>query len=229
MTDLGKSIFVVGIDIGSEYSGYAISSVFDIKCDPPKFDVAFCHTAKLITSKCQTAILLNGNEEMVAFGYQAESRFTELLEFGEHHDYYYFKNFRNDLHQREAGNPMIKDVSGKPLEALKVISQTIGYFKYHAIIGIKERLSPQHTLVDEDLYFVLTVPTTWDDKEKDFMRKATIMAGIKENKLRIAFEPEAASLYILRTDSSQSHVGKRIKKGEKYMVIDVGGLHNKTS
>lgn len=73
---------------------------------------------------------------------------------------------------------MIKDVRGKPLEALKVISQTIGYFKHHAMSRMKEHLNHPDTLLDDFYYFVLTVPTTWDDKEMNFWRKATIMVKV---------------------------------------------------
>lgn len=67
---------------------------------------------------------------------------------------------------------MIKDVSGKPLDALKGISQIIGYFKNDAMKKIEKRLI---TLYGIEFFYVLTVPATWDSKEKEFMRKATIM------------------------------------------------------
>lgn len=63
---------------------------------------------------------------------------------------------------------MIKDVSGKPLEALKVISQIIGYLKNDAMKVL-------YSLDGIEFFYVLTVPATWDSKEKEFMRKATIM------------------------------------------------------
>lgn len=66
---------------------------------------------------------------------------------------------------------MIKDVSGKPLEALKGISQIIGYIKNKLMETIKNIFS----LDDIEFFYVLTVPATWDSKEKEFMRKATIM------------------------------------------------------
>lgn len=73
---------------------------------------------------------------------------------------------------------MITDFTGKSLEALKVISHAIGYFKYLATNNIKELLKSEHERFDEDIYFVLTVPTTWGDKEMDFMRTATIMVKV---------------------------------------------------
>lgn len=73
---------------------------------------------------------------------------------------------------------MLKDFSGKPLEALTVISQTIGYFKHIAINMIQKSL--MNTLVAEDFYFVLTVPAIWDDKQKDLMKKSAIMVKVAD-------------------------------------------------
>lgn len=93
MTEFSNSLFVVGIDIGSEYSECAFSSCQDIRWDLRK------SVARFNSWKCPTAILLDRNEDIVAFGYDAEKKFIELLDDDEHDNYYYFKCFRNDLDQ----------------------------------------------------------------------------------------------------------------------------------
>lgn len=92
--------FVVGINIGSEYSGYAFS-VSDIKCIPPEIYTAkWRGKGRFVEScKCPTSILLDQDEEMVAFGYQAETEYLSLLVDDKHHEYYYFKHVRNSIHQ----------------------------------------------------------------------------------------------------------------------------------
>lgn len=99
MTGFGNSLFVVGIDIGSEYSGYAYAFRYDIRHDPHLIRAHEWNESNRCSLKCPTTILINSNEEMVAFGFEAERMFSELLENNKHHDYYYFKNFRNDLYQ----------------------------------------------------------------------------------------------------------------------------------
>ncbi|CAG2190448.1 unnamed protein product [Mytilus edulis] len=169
---LGNSIFVVGIDIGSVSSGYAFASREDIMHDPPKFSTHYWQGSQLLSSKCPTVILLDINEETKAFGFEAEEMYSEFLEQSEHDGYYYFKYFRDQLHlQREAGNVMIKDVSGKPLKAVQVMGQTIGYLKHQAMNKINQRLKVHAD--DDDLYFVLTVPATWNDQERHFMKQAS--------------------------------------------------------
>lgn len=55
-----------------------------------------------------------------------------------------------------------------------------------------------------------------------------LQAGIKGNKLTIALEPEAASIYCqeLRTNRENKDniaFSETIKKGMKYIVVDLGG------
>lgn len=66
---------------------------------------------------------------------------------------------------------MIKDVSGKPLKALQVMGQTIGYFKHKAMKKIRDRLR-KYSTNDDDFYFVVTVPASWNDQERHFMKQA---------------------------------------------------------
>ncbi|CAG2190812.1 unnamed protein product [Mytilus edulis] len=169
---LGNSVFVVGIDIGSVSSGYAFASRNDIMHDPPKLNTDVWFGSMLLSSKCPTAILLDMNEEIQDFGFKAEEMYSKFLANNEHDGYYYFKYFRNDIHlQREAGNAMIKDVSGKPLKAVQVMGQTIGYFKHEAMNKIRQMLKVHAD--DDDFYFVLTVPATWNDQERHFMKQAS--------------------------------------------------------
>lgn len=96
---LGNSIFVVGIDIGSEYSGYAFAARRDIMHDPPQIGTHLWKGSNLLLHKCPTAILFDINEEINAFGFEAENQYSEILTDEEQDGYYYFKSFRNAIHQ----------------------------------------------------------------------------------------------------------------------------------
>lgn len=98
MAHLGNSLFVVGIDFGTTYSGYAFASKDDFKADPPKISTNIWQGSKLLSLKAPTAVLLNNNQEFKAFGYEAEKRFSELLADEEQDDYYYFHQFKMLLH-----------------------------------------------------------------------------------------------------------------------------------
>lgn len=100
MTNSGDSLFVVGIDFGTTYSGYAFASKDDFKNDPPKISTNIWQGSKLLSLKAPTAVLLNADQEFEAFGYEAEKRFSDLLADGEHNDYYYFHQFKMLLHDQ---------------------------------------------------------------------------------------------------------------------------------
>ncbi|XP_065923791.1 heat shock 70 kDa protein 12A-like, partial [Magallana gigas] len=76
----------------------------------------------------------------------------------------------------------------------------------------------------------LTVPAIWTDSAKQFIREAAREAGIHDDQLMLAYEPEAAALYcrllpIDRFGSGGEHqelVLKTFERGKKFMVIDLG-------
>lgn len=94
MQHRGSSQFVVGIDIGSTFSGYAFASRDEIQQNPPKFHIAEWYGNRNLKWKCPTAILLQSNADLVAFGYDAQNRFSELIGDDKHNDYYFFNDFK---------------------------------------------------------------------------------------------------------------------------------------
>lgn len=97
MEHLGNSKYVVGVDIGATYSGYAFASRADIEIDRLQFSINTWQGHSFSSMKCPTAVLLNRNEELEDFGYQAELKFAGLFANDEHRDYYYVKDLRNVL------------------------------------------------------------------------------------------------------------------------------------
>lgn len=90
------NILVAAIDFGTAYSGYAYSSRVDFDNDPLNIK-AHKWSQSLISHKTPTCALFNKNKELIAFGYEAEKRFTELTEENKHQDYYYFQRFKMNL------------------------------------------------------------------------------------------------------------------------------------
>ena len=100
MTHLGNSLFVVAIDIGTTYSGYAFASKQDYTCDPRKYNTSAWQGSKLLSLKTSTTVLLDENKELVAFGYEAENQFSDLVSENEHKTYFYFHQFKMLLHNK---------------------------------------------------------------------------------------------------------------------------------
>ncbi|XP_076071991.1 heat shock 70 kDa protein 12A-like [Mytilus galloprovincialis] len=186
----------------------------------------------LLSSKAPTSVLLDKENKFVDFGYKAEAKYFEWLETMDYEEtdpkdvFHYFNRFKMVLHQQKINsNTTIKDQNGVQVRALDIFSLAIKYLKEHAIGSLFKSLTNVET---KDIHYVLTVPAIWDDKAKLFMRKAAEKAGIKGYDLTIALEPETASIYCqeLRTNrdgTSNKTFSETIKKGTKYVVVDLGG------
>ncbi|CAC5380207.1 unnamed protein product [Mytilus coruscus] len=159
------------------------------------------------------------------------------LDFGTaYSDYFFFRRFKMNLHnKKKIGNDLIiEDIVGKPMAALDVFTLSIKALVNH----LMALLEKQGTGVKaEEIRWVLTVPAIWTDSAKQFMRKGAVQAGVPENKLFIALEPEAASIFCqyLPTEKLNGADFKMAKPGTKYMVVDLGGgtaditVHEKVS
>ena len=92
-------LMVCAIDFGTTYSGYAYS----MRSDPMKI---YCPhwtsgTSTLASYKTPTTVLLDRDEEFVAFGYDAEKMYSELVEEEDEtvEDYFYFRRFKMLLYE----------------------------------------------------------------------------------------------------------------------------------
>ncbi|XP_053907936.1 heat shock 70 kDa protein 12A-like isoform X2 [Cuculus canorus] len=122
--------------------------------------------------------------------------------------------------------------NGKTLPALTVFSESLRYMKEHALNTIQEA-SFQTVYNREEITWVLTVPAIWNAAARQFMRLAATEAGLIPDmfseKLIIALEPEAASLWCKQLPKEGFMVDSSDKKkfqdspGIQYIVVDCGG------
>ena len=182
-----------------------------------------------MTEKTPTCALITSTHKLEAFGYEAENKFMDMSE-SERHNYYFFRRFKMELNkgidQKFSLDFKIKDVLGKPLPALTLFALSIDFLTTDMLKFGENRIADGIT--KDDIHWVLTVPAIWTDSAKQFMRKAAIEGGIQSDKLTIALEPEAASIFCryLPLDRFEDSGGENIAKyppGTKYMVLDAGG------
>ncbi|KAI0983717.1 hypothetical protein GJ496_003540 [Pomphorhynchus laevis] len=228
-------LFVVAIDFGTTYSGYAFALTRQPDCIHVmrKWDGG---DPGIINQKTPTTLLLTPSEEFHSFGFYARD-FYHDLEPIQARQWYYFEKFKMHLHhtQELTIRTMLTASNGKKVNALKVFTYALAYFKDYAMKELNEQTGSK--LTDEDLKWVITVPAIWRQPAKAFMRQAAYMAGIasvnKPEQLIIALEPEAASIYIrqlksnqlLFADSSPHDINEILlmSKIVRYMVVDCGG------
>ncbi|KAL4009154.1 hypothetical protein ACER0C_003006 [Sarotherodon galilaeus] len=223
--------FIIGIDFGTAYSGYAFSLTTS-GAEPDFYMKKWGKEFGLDTPKTPSCILFNEHEEFLKFGYEATKAYSKLR--GENAKKHYFlQNFKLALYNKKLSRDvMIKAANGKTMKALKVFTESLRYLKEDALKTIAENTEGTKFKAS-DFTWVLTVPAIWDSSAKQFMREAATQAaiiteGTQEN-LIIALEPEAASIWCktLPPDGfiTQYYGGGSLDEypGTQYIVVDCGG------
>lgn len=223
---------VVAVDFGTTYSGYAFQFRHEYSAKDPCVITApqswSDGTKQVLSLKTPTALLLNNDLEIDSFGYEAERKYSNLCEENKHADWYFYRRFKMKLQNRGGltRTASLEDESLKLLPAVEIFAHAIQCLK----MKLFEQLDKDKTVLSpDDILWVLTVPAIWDDSAKDFMRKAALTAGIKNDNLRIALEPEAASLYCQYLPVNRFTTGRAESQsslaspGTVYMVVDLGG------
>ncbi|XP_061163834.1 uncharacterized protein LOC133172983 [Saccostrea echinata] len=212
---------VAAIDFGTAYSGFAFSmrdNQFDVVAGKWK-----THSSDLLESpKTPTSLLLTSNNEFVAFGYEAEKQFRELVEEDKHRDFRFFNHFKMVLFRGKILDTTVEvlDHMNRPMKALDVLSLAIKNLYDQCSETLREK-----SIKKEDIRWVVTVPAIWDEFAKQFMRNAAEKAGIPRNQLTLVLEPEAAAIYIIkgsRTDLTSKSINK-YSRGTQILLVDLGG------
>ncbi|WAR08521.1 HS12B-like protein [Mya arenaria] len=226
MASCKESLIVAAFDIGTTYSGYAYSTNNDPR-NVCTNQIWIAGGRALVSLKTPTCVLLDPHGKFHSFGYEAENHYASLAEDENHHEWYYFRRFKMMLQEDKelARETMLEEINGKNMEALKIFSYSIEYLKDHLMRTLHNRLPD---VTEDDIQFVLTVPAIWNDRAKQFMRDAANKAGIGNNKLVIALEPEAASIWCqgIETEVQRSSKGASANisaAGTQYMIVDIGG------
>jgi len=215
---------VVGIDIGTTYSGYAFAYA-------DRLNDKQIHMMRqseggdrgLNNQKVPTALLLTPKKDLHSFGFTAREYYHDLDPL-EAKEWYYFDRFKMHLHSNMDVNreTWLTAQNGKRLPALEVFSHTLQYIKKHVYSELGDST--------KRIRWVITVPALWTQQAKQFVREAAYLAELcspqESEQLLIALEPEAASIccrnlhydQILRSNSNPI-----IRPSGSYMVVDCGG------
>lgn len=91
----GNKIVVVAIDVGTTYSGYA----FSYRSSPKEVFVNnwISHAGDGLSYKAPSSILLNKTYNFVAFGYDAEKKFSEIVQNRNKDNFFFVKDFKTQL------------------------------------------------------------------------------------------------------------------------------------
>ncbi|WAQ94400.1 HS12B-like protein, partial [Mya arenaria] len=91
-----KPMLVAAIDFGTMYSSWAYSLLHEFKNDPTQISAKQWQGQE--STKGPTTVLIKPDgKTLEAFGFEAETRYTELIDEDEHESYYFFKRFKMKL------------------------------------------------------------------------------------------------------------------------------------
>ena len=99
-------LMVAAIDFGTTYSGYAFSFPHDHigdEANPDKIYVSNWENegGSRMYAKTPTCLLLDSGGNLHSFGSAAMEKYSSLTDDDEHHDWYFFWQFKMILHQEE--------------------------------------------------------------------------------------------------------------------------------
>ncbi|XP_023192442.1 heat shock 70 kDa protein 12A-like isoform X3 [Xiphophorus maculatus] len=223
--------YVIALDFGTAYSGYAFNITTSEQESDPRIK-SWGADHGLDTPKTSTCILFDQNEEFLKFGYEAKTTYIKMR--GEEaKKHYFFEGFKMALYGKDLNkNLKIKAANDKEMTALKVFSESLRFLNDDALKTINANTAGTK-FTPANFTWVLTVPAIWDESAKQFMREAATQAGIvtegTEDKLMIALEPEAASVWCKKLPSdgfiSQNHNSNSLDQtpGTQYIIVDCGG------
>ncbi|XP_052819943.1 heat shock 70 kDa protein 12A-like [Mya arenaria] len=216
-----NTLMVAAFDFGTTYSGYACS----FRHDPNNIQTnqnwyAGGGASRLVSLKTPTSVLLNPKEGFEKFGFEAEDKYASLAEDDKHYGWRPFRRFKMVLHSNKhlTKDVGVDDFCGKKMKAFPLFVMSIKYLKEHLF----EAITRQTTGFEEtDILYVLTVPAIWDGNAKWFMREAAVKAGVDQKCLKLALEPECATV---RCETlSMDFKGAVTVQGSQFMVVDLGG------
>ncbi|VDI50927.1 Hypothetical predicted protein [Mytilus galloprovincialis] len=233
-------LLVAALDFGTTYSGYAFSMRHEFKTDPMKIHANQAWNSggrALLSLKTPTCLLLNDKKQFIAFGYDAENQYADIVMDEKQDEYFYFHRFKMNLHNNKniSSEMFLEDILGKPVSAVDVFSLSIKALVDHFMNSVKK----QGTGVKiQEIQWVLTIPAIWTDAAKQFMRECAEKASIPPEKLLLALEPETASIFCQYLPTEKLHGADQSfamsAEGTRYMVADLGGgtaditVHEKT-
>ncbi|XP_052246887.1 heat shock 70 kDa protein 12B-like isoform X3 [Dreissena polymorpha] len=224
-----KRLVVAAIDIGTTYSCYAYSFSDEFQRDRLQIyaNSDWNDGTGMVTCKAPTIVLFDKSGKFHSFGYEAETKYNSLAATDEHIGWRYFRRFKMELFKKTIRRDIkIKDAQEKFMPAIEVFTAAIAFLKNHLLKRLQQR---DTGFRETDIDWVLTVPAIWNDAAKQFMIMAAGQAGISENQLSLAYEPEAAAIYCKESFTTLSRELNTKAQlipfgpGDKFMVIDLGG------
>ncbi len=218
---------VIAVDFGTYSTGFAWA-VVDSRNDTAagRFVQQYTQWAgqPVPYPKTLTCLLLNQDDEVVAWGFEAEHRWQSM------------RSARNNQFRLVRGFKMALAPGSGQLQPSMALDDTwpaatdliTAYLEQIYRMAVDE--VAKSGFGEGDIRWCLTVPAIWDDYQKHVMRQAAQAAGFpaEEGRLMLALEPEAAAHYariagVKVIGEEGREAPSLLTPGSRFVVADCGG------
>ena len=197
---------VVGIQCDSSGSGFAYSFMNKNKIFHGIIYGAFYNF------KVPTEIILDDNNNVIQFG---SNCIKYLIEKGTSSGHYY----KIDYIDFSLNNNLEAENTRKKLPLTLIIQKVLESIKKIAIENLS-RINPYFSNATEKIKWIVAIPVTFNEQQKDLMMKSCFGAGLINNNddkySTLILEQEAACFYC------SIHRDKLLEKGKNYIVCNLG-------
>ncbi|MGE7439332.1 Hsp70 family protein [Kitasatospora sp. NPDC001175] len=222
-----KQRVIAAIDFGTHGTGFAWTTINERHENPKRRHISVRTRWKDHPSpypKNLSALLLNSQGQVVAWGYEARRRWARISARGDE-GYQYINGFKMSLASED--NQATEEIPGgkyAPERSRELVTAILSNIYQIAIEEISKS-----GFVPEEIRWCLTVPAIWNDYQKQLMREAAISAGLPEDtkRLQLVIEPEAAAYDArvsgVRTVHASGRRPSLMSRGSRFLVADCGG------
>ncbi|HEY7147486.1 MAG TPA: hypothetical protein VH637_24835 [Streptosporangiaceae bacterium] len=227
-----KPRVVAAIDFGTHASGYAWVVVDPRVSEPAALQIVhnknWPGNEDVTAAKTRTALLVDDSGAIAAYGSQVaheyRARKASQLPLGTP-----VEDFKVALKAGPSGYRVDRDdraVLGLKRAGISLDQAVTAYLRWIYERALADMASSG--IQTEDIDWCLTVPAIWEPAEKDRMRAAAHAAGLPEDRLLLALEPEAAAIQIYYTQGQlpggEGAGGLDLyQPGSRFMIVDGGG------
>ncbi|WP_406113788.1 Hsp70 family protein [Kitasatospora purpeofusca] len=223
-----KQRVIVAVDFGTHGTGFAWTTIDDLHKDPKRRQIWVRTRWKDHPSpypKNLSALLLDENDEIIAWGYEARRRWAMLSAQGKPEGCRYVSSFKMSLApdpERSTG-----EISGGTLKPEE--SRTLATLILKSISSLAVEEVQKSGFSADEIRWCLTVPAIWDDYQKQLMKEAAVAAGLPDDprRMQLVLEPEAAAYHArvstVRTVHASGGRASLLSRGSRFLVADCGG------
>lgn len=228
----GNPRVVAAIDFGTYASGYAWLVVDPRVHEPADYQIvhnnAWPGNEDVSAAKTRSALLVDGHGQIAAYGSEAyrvnRDRRAKGAPLG-----ILIDDFKVAMKTGKSGYKISQNdraITGLKRAGLTVDQAVASYLKWIYSQALADMA--RSGIKTSDIEWCLTVPAIWEPAEKDRMRTAATAAGIRDDQLHLALEPEAAAIHVYLTQGQlpdgQGPGGlDLVRVGSRFMVVDGGG------